>query len=306
MMAYLHIMQMNLIERFFSFSFYQNALLGGLAIALLCGFLSVGVVQKRMAFIGQGISHAAFGGVGVALVLELSLPAFRSAVIREIVVALFCITTALLIGYISRRRRIAEDSAIGICLVSAMALGVLLMNLKGLIFENMAGSGTITLAELGYTPSFEDILFGSILSISPNEVLWIWCMSLTILTISILLYKEILFFAFDEESAAVSGVRCGFFYYGMLVVLGLTIVAAMHLLGVILSSALLIIPGAAAGFWSRNIRTVTITSIAIALLGVTCGLFLSIWLEKFSTGPVIVLTLSFFFLISFVKSRIFN
>lgn len=299
-----YLMQMNVLDRFFTYSFYQFALAGGVGIALLCGFLSVGVVQKRMAFIGQGISHAAFGGVGMALVLELVLPAFRTPWMREMIIALFCVATALIIGWISRQRRIAEDSAIGICLVSSMALGVLLLNLRSIIFDRMVQSGAIDNAALGYTPSFQDILFGSILSITPGETVWIWILVTGVLSLSLLLSKEILFFAFDEESAIVFGVRCRLIYYGMLVVIGLTIVAAMHLLGVVLSSALLVIPGAAASFWSRKIKVVVIVSMTVAVLGVGIGLFVSIWLERFSPGPVVVLTLGVLFLLSFLRNRL--
>jgi hypothetical protein len=111
-------------QRFWQYQFYQNALAGGVAIALLCSVLSVFVVLKRVAFAGQGISHAAFGGAGLALLLELFLPPLRMPILRDAVIAAFCVITALVIGRIARQRRLGEDSAIGICLVAAMALGV--------------------------------------------------------------------------------------------------------------------------------------------------------------------------------------
>ena len=106
----------SLWERFWAFAFYQHALLAGVMVALACAVLSVFVVHRRMAFIGEGISHAAFGGISIALLLELVFPSLRHPLLRQGIVAVFCVGTAILMGRIGRQRRVGTDSAIGIAL----------------------------------------------------------------------------------------------------------------------------------------------------------------------------------------------
>jgi ABC-type Mn2+/Zn2+ transport system permease subunit len=263
-------------SRFIEHAFYHNALIAGLAMAIACALLSVFVVYKRMAFIGQGISHAAFGGVGAALLAEIWLPVVGRPLLRDAVIAAFCVATAVLIGRFSRGRRVSEDSAIGIALVAAMALGMLLLDLR---------------KGLGYTPSFHSILFGSILQISRTAV-WIACVEAAAVVVLVaLFFKELVFFTCDEEAAAAFGVPTGLIYYGLLVCIAMTIVVAMRLLGVILSSALFVLPGAIAGLWSARIGRVTWIAILSAAASVAAGLLLAIAFGRLSTGPLIVLVL---------------
>jgi zinc transport system permease protein len=292
-------------QRFLEYQFYQNALAGGVAIALLCSVLSVFVVLKRVAFAGQGISHAAFGGAGLALLLELFLPPLRMPILRDAVIAVFCVATALVIGRIARQRRLGEDSAIGICLVAAMALGVVFLNLRAALFKALIQSGQLDRDAVGYTPSFHDLLFGNILSIPIVQVWATWIIAVLLLAGLFAMYKEFVFFAFDEEAAGVFGLPTGRLYYGMLAALGITIVLAMRLLGVILASALLILPGACALLWSRRLTRVLTLSVVIGVGSVAGGLVLAMWISArpiawsastefyvdLSVGPVIVLLL---------------
>jgi len=296
-------MDASLWERFASFAFYQHALFAGLATALACGLLSLFVVQRRMAFVGQGISHAAFGGMGVALLLELLLPAFRQPLIRDAVVAVFCIGTALAMGRIARARRMGHDSAIGIALVVAMAVGVLLLDVRAEWLRQLSARGEAPLAELAYTPSFHDLLFGNILSIARSAV---WFAVVVAAGVSIwlgIVYRGLVFYAADEEAAESFGLPVGFLRNGLLVALGVTIVVAMRLLGVILVSALLILPGAIAGFWARRVPGSLAVSVAASMASIVIGLALSMQLQVLSTGPLIVLVLAALFFGSWVVRR---
>ena len=260
-------------SRFLEHSFYHNALIAGVAMAVACAVLSVFVVHKRMAFIGQGISHAAFGGIGAALLLQVALPAFETPFLRDAVVAVFCIAAALLIGRVSRGGRVSEDSAIGICLVAAMALGMLLLDLR---------------KGMGPTPPFHSILFGSILGISRAAV-WVACIEAAcVVVLVVAFFKELVFFTCDEEGAEVFGVPTGPVYYGLLICIAVTIVVAMRLLGVILCSSLLILPGATASLWSHHIRRVSTIAVMCAVGCVAGGLFLAVMFGNLSTGPLIV------------------
>lgn len=294
--------QAGLWERIADNILYQQALAGGMAIALLCGLLSVFVVLKRMSFIGQGISHAAFGGVGVALLAEVYIAMHwphvtssadwpqQAVLLRDAVVAVFCIATALVIGMISRRGKVAEDTAIGICLVAAMALGAVLLS---------------AVAQHGTAPSFESILFGDIYFIGRVDVIVAWSLAIAVLALVAGLFKELVFMAFDEETAAVFGVRTRLLYYGLLVALGLAIVVAMKSLGVVLASALLVLPGAAARFWSNRVGWIVVTSTVFSVAGLVGGLLLVIWRRLIMPpGAVIVLLLTGLFIVSYVVNGI--
>ncbi|MBD3235193.1 MAG: hypothetical protein GF330_00625 [Candidatus Eisenbacteria bacterium] len=291
---------LTLWERFSQFAFYQHALAAGLAIAVGCAVLSVFVVHRRMAFIGQGVTHAAFGGVGAALFLELWLPALRHPLLREAIVAFFCVATAILIGRIGRQRRIGEDSAIGIVLVVAMAVGVILIDLRTEWVRRMAAGGELRAVWQGYAPSFHDILFGSILSVTRTEVWVAVGVTAAVLLWVAVFFRGLLFYAVDEEGATAFGLPTVHLHYGLLVALGLMIVVAMRLLGVILISALLILPGITAGLWSRRIVRVIVASMAFAAASLIVGLLASMQIQVLSTGPVIVVVLALFFLVSWI------
>jgi zinc transport system permease protein len=289
-------------ERFCQTPAYHAALAGGLGIALLCGLLSALVVLKRMAFIGQGISHAAFGGVGVAMLLGLLAPPARGLLVRDAIIAVFCVATAVAIGAVARRGRLSEDTAIGICLVAAMALGVLLIDLRSWWLSRLIASGAVRRRDVGYTPGIHSLLFGDILMVRAVDAAVAWALAAAVAALMAATFKELVFFAFDEEAAAVFGVRVRLLYYGLLVFLGVAVVAAMRSLGVILASALLVLPGAAARFWCRTIGRLVAFSAAAAVAAMAGGFFLAIWLARASFGPVIVLTLFAVFVLSWALS----
>ncbi len=295
----LTIADLSVWQRFLEYPFYQNALLGGAAIALMCSVLSVFVVLKRMAFIGQGITHAAFGGVGAALLAGLFLEGLRPVLARDAIIAGFCVAAAVAIGYLSRRERLTEDTAIGIVLVSAMALGLILLDVRGHLLEQLVSAGKLQRGQMEYTPSFHDILFGNILFIQRDEVYFACALAALVLAGVVAFYKELVFFAFDEEAARVFGVPTTALYYALLVLLGLAVVVAMRSLGVILASALLILPGASGRMLSSRVGRVMLLSAALGVAGLVGGLFLAIYFRFLSAGAVIVLTLCAIFAASY-------
>jgi zinc transport system permease protein len=291
---------------------YQRALLGGIAIALACSTLSVLVVLKRMAMIGEGIAHGAFGGVGLAMLLQIVILAYAPALantlrlkdepelFRDCVIAAFCVGSALLIGWMSRRSQVTEDSAIGIALVAAMALGFLLMNVRDQLLGGLLASGRIDRGLIGYNVSYESILFGDLLVITRTEIVLAWVLAGGVLAWVLAAFKEIVFFTFDEEAAAVFGVRTGLLYNVLLVLLGLAVVAAIRMLGVVLAGAILILPGATARMWSRHVGRVMLISIVIGVAALVGGLLLAEALGDLGVGPVIVAVLAAAFGVSYV------
>ncbi len=274
------------------FAWARQGLAAAVAIGTLCSLLSVPVVLKRMAFIGQGVSHAGFGGVGLAIFLGLGVGARLDAVVLA-----FCVGAALLIGVLSRRRAVEPDTAIGVLLAAAMALGVLLTDLSQHLrtvawYRQWIGPGTQTIG-------FHEVLFGGLWQITRTQMWLAVTLSLAVIVLLAGLFKEMVFFTFDEAAARVFGVPTRWLYYLLLVVLSLTIVMSIRLVGIILASALLVIPGATATLLSERLSRVLLAAVGVGLSGTVGGLLLSLELGYLSSGPCIVAVLSVCFALAF-------
>ncbi len=276
--------------------YVRYALVSAAAVGLVCSLLSVVVVLKRMAFIGQGVSHAGFGGLGVATVLGLTGPG------ADLVVLGFCLCTALGIGLLVRSGRVEADTAIGILLVFAMAFGVAMYHLRMRLQEWRAyyewvGGPT-------YNVEWHQLLFGSPFSAGPSGMWWSIGLAVVVLGVCAAVFKELLFVAFDEPASGVFGVRSGAMYYLLLALLALVVVVGMRLVGFLLVTALLMIPGASAMMLSRRLTTVLCWSGAIGVVGTLGGLVLSLGVGHLSPGASIVLVLVGLFVIAWGVGRL--
>ena len=283
---------MQVLHDLANFPVFRHALVAGIAVAVVCSLLSVIVVLKRLAFIGQGISHAGFGGVGSAILLGLV-----TGWARDALVLVFCIGTGILIGLLSRRRRLEADTAIGILLVGAMAWGVLMTDLA-VVLRDYAWYRQWFAVETA-PPGFEQLLFGSLLSVSAADMWTAVAVAAGVVIVLVALGKELLFFTFDESVARVFGVRTGLMYYGLLVLLSLTIVVSIRLVGFVLVAALLVVPGATALQWSQRLWPVLAGSVLVGLVGMVGGLWLALAAGRLSSGPCIVAVLCVLFGVAF-------
>ncbi|MFZ2088340.1 MAG: metal ABC transporter permease [Desulfobaccales bacterium] len=254
-----------------SLGFFQRALMAGVMLSVVCGVLSVFVILRRMAFIGVGISHSAFGGVALGFLLGLD-PLWSGIG--------FSVAVALLIEWAQERGRLGEDAAIGIFFAFAMALGVVFLHL----------SRTYNVDVFGF-------LFGNILAVGPHQLAEIFTVGLVVLGTVAFFYKELVFLSFDEEMAWVSGVPVKALRYLFLVLLALVIIMAIYLVGIILVSALLVIPGAMARNLTRHIAGMLWVSVGAALAASVGGLFLSLGLD-WPSGATVVLVLGLGFFLS--------
>ncbi|MEX0886994.1 MAG: metal ABC transporter permease [Phycisphaeraceae bacterium] len=275
---------MQSLDYLINYDVFRHAFITGLAIAVVCSLLSVLVVLKRMAFIGQGISHAGFGGIGLAILLGVI--ATRA---QDVLVLGFCIGAGVMIGVLSRRRQLEADTAIGIMLAGTMALGVLLADVATVLHEHAWYRAWFGVPEA--RPSFETLLFGSLTSVSATDMWTAIGLSVAVILVMALLFKEMLYFAFDETAAHVSGVATGMIYYLLLVLLSVAIVMSIRLVGIVLVSALLVIPGATAVLLSQRLGSVILASLAVGLAGTAGGLVLSLEAGYLSSGACIVLVL---------------
>lgn len=252
-----------------AYGFGQRALIGGLMIAVTCSLISFFVIVRRMAFIGMGISHAAFGGVSIGIVAGVN-PILTAGG--------FCVLVATGIGWVSRKGRLHEDTAIGILFAAAMAMGVVLVRVAH-----------------AYNLDLMSYLFGSILALSWTDIIILAALSVLVIAFIVFFFKELLFFVFDEETATASGLPVRFVYYGLLISMALTIVVSIKLAGIILVSALLVIPAAVGVQLFRNYRGAIACSLVVGVVGVVVGLFLSSSFD-IASGATIVLVLFFAFL----------
>jgi ABC-type Mn2+/Zn2+ transport system permease subunit len=259
----------------FQYTFMQRALLAALLIGVLCSIISVYVVLKKMSFIGVGVSHSAFGGVALG---------FWTGVNPIAVAIPFALATAMAIGLVSRRGRVTEDVAIGIFYAAAMALGILFIGLS-----------------TGYNVDLFGYLFGSILAVSTSDLWLIGLLGLGVLLVVLLFFKELFFLSFDEEMARVNGLPVELLYYLLLGMMAITVVVAIKIVGIILVSALLVIPGATAFQITRNFRLMMLLSV---LVGVVCGVVGLVLSYQFDLAPgaTIVLTATGLFLICLIFS----
>ncbi len=251
------------------YTFMQRAFLEAILVGGICAIIGVYVVLNSLSFIGAGISHSTFGGVALGFVLGVD------PVLSAIV---FSTGVALSIGAISRRTEVKHDTAVGIFFAATMALGVLLISLLK-----------------GYYQDIFSYLFGNILAVTTSDIILSAVMACIILVTVFLFYKELLAMSFDAEMASVIGLPVRFLYYLLLTLIALTVVVSVKAVGVVLVSALLVTPAAAAFQWTKQFRRMMILSIIFGVGGSVGGLFISYWLNTPSGATIVLLTTIVFF-----------
>lgn len=265
------------------------------SVGLACAVLSVLVVAKRWAFIGEGIAHAGFGGAGTAWLLAMLFPGVTwfsdDGAVYAISIA-FCFAVALGIAAFTRRRRTAVDTVIGVFLVTSLAWGFLAYGL----YARQTGHMPPQFADyLGFTPLrglserfvvLSVVICGAVLGA-------VWAM-----------WKELLFYGTDERQAELSGVRVGLVHYGLILMLAATIMVGMRLMGTVLVVALLVLPGATGLLLGRTTRGVWAVSIATGVLGATAGPLINWRLPFVPEGPAIVLVLFGVFCLALGANRL--
>jgi ABC-type Mn2+/Zn2+ transport system permease subunit len=210
----------------------QTALITAAAMGIACAVLSVIVVLRRWAFIGEGIAHAGFGGAGTAWILSLLLPSSAFLASQEgiyVVAVTFSLVLAMGIAWITRREQVRTDTAIGIFLVAALAWGFI-------------AYGIYTQVHAGQTPpGWDDYLLGHMSLLPAAYVTGAVTICAVVLAVVYFLGKEIIHYCFDPELAAVSGIPVGFIHYLLILLLAITIVLGMRLMGSLLATALLVV-----------------------------------------------------------------
>ncbi|MBN2159395.1 MAG: metal ABC transporter permease [Spirochaetes bacterium] len=237
----------------FQLEFFRNALVMSILLGALFGILSFFVVMRKMSFLGAGIAHTAFGGVALGVLLGID-PFLTSLA--------FCVASAILIGKLVRHGKISFDIGIGIFFSFSMALGAIFLSLKK-----------------GYSFDLMSYLFGNILGVTAADTHIALAALLAFTPFIVIFMRRILFMTMDEEVAAVSGVRTGALDTALLVFLAGIIVISIKIVGIILVSALVVLPASFGLLISRDYRKVILSGVLFATTVMVGGLFLSYILD---------------------------
>ncbi|MBN1498295.1 MAG: metal ABC transporter permease [Spirochaetes bacterium] len=237
----------------FRLDFFLNAFLTSCILAALFGMLSFFVVMRKMSFLGAGVAHTAFGGVALGVLTGLN-PFLTSFA--------FCILAAVLIGKLVRHGRVSYDMGIGIFFSFSMALGAIFLSFRE-----------------GYAFDLSSYLFGNILAVTRTDVIIALAVLALFAPFIFIFVHRILFMTMDDEVATVSGVRTGLLDTVLLVFLAGIIVISIKIVGIILVSALVVLPAGFGLLVSRNYRTVILAGILFTAAVMIGGLFLSYLLD---------------------------
>jgi len=256
-----------------TFEFMQRALIAAVVVGVVAAVVGCFVILKGMAFIGDALPHASFGGVAIAFALGFNLHLGGAAA---------ALLTALTIGFIARRGLVRYDTAIGIVFVGAFALGILIVSRQS-----------------GYVVDLFSFVFGNVLGVSWTDVWLSVGLGGFILVAVVLFYKELLFTAYDPSMAAASGVPVAAMQYGLLVLIGLTVVLALQVLGIVLVLAMLVAPAATAQLLTRRLPPMMALGALVGAVSAVCGLYIA-WYADVAASAAIVLTATGFFLLAFL------
>lgn len=251
------------------FGFMQRGLAASVLVAAICGVLGSFVVLKGLAFIGDALAHASFGGVALAFVFGASI--YLGAFV-------FAVATALGIGAITQRGRVSSDTAIGVLFSGTFALGILIISRVD-----------------RYTTDLFGYLFGDVLSITSSDLWTVSVLGVVVLALVATFYRQLLFVAFDPTVAAASGLPTRALEYLLLALLGVTIVTAIQAVGIVLVVALLVTPAATAYLLVTRFQHLMLASAGIGMLSAVLGIYLSYYLDLASGAAIIIVATTLFF-----------
>ena len=256
--------------------FLLRALAAGIGVALVAGPLGCFVVWRRMAYFGDTLSHSALLGVALGLLLGVDL---------TFSVMVLCVALALLLVALQRQRRIAGDTLLGIMAHSTLSLGLVAI----------AFLETVRVDLMGY-------LFGDILAVQPIDLAWIWGGGALALAATVALWRPLLAITVHEELAEVDGINVARTRLLFMVLVALVVAVAMKVVGILLITSLLILPGAAARRFARTPETMAALAAIAGAVAVVAGLGASLrW--DLPTGPAIVLAAGALFALSLAAPR---
>ena len=246
----------------FEYAFMQRALASLIIVSVVGSVVGTFVVHKGLAASGSGLAHATLGGVAIAFVngASVALGALLAA-----------LAVALGIGYVRGSSRISYDTAIAIFYVSAFSFGVLVISRRS-----------------SYTPDLISFVFGDILGVSQADLLGELVLAVVVVGFVLAFYREMVMVAYDPAMAAAAGVRARFFEYALLVLIALSVVVALQAIGIVLVTAMLIIPPATASLLARRIPHIIGISFVLSVGASLVGLYASFHADLAASPAVVI------------------
>ena len=248
-----------------TYSFMHRALISGVAIAILCSVIGLFLVLRRYSLFGDALAHSSFGGIALGLFAGV-YPLWTAYGVS--------ILSALIITKIKDRYNISGDASIAVLLSSGIAAGLVIISFSG-----------------GFSIDIFSFLFGSILLISVNDTVLILALTGGILIVILLLYRQILYSTFNEEQAKVSGIPVEKINYLIIFMAGLTVVTSIQLVGVLLISALFVIPNVTAIMYGRGFKQTAIISISFSVFSVLSGILISYIFDITPAGTIVLFSI---------------
>ena len=263
-------MDMDFINDILQYNYLSNAVIACILSGITCGIIGTYIVARRMVFLCGGITHASFGGLGIA---------FYAGANPILGATIFAILSALGIEWSNSRSKIRPDSAIGMVWGIGMAVGALFISLRP-----------------GYTSGdMANFLFGSIITVTQSDIIALAILSAVLISGAILWHRPIMFTAFDRNFAEASGVQVKIINYAMAVVTAMTIVLSIRTMGIVLLISLLTMPVVTANALFKDYRKIAPTATAIGIIAGISGIALSYYAEV-PSGPAIIFILTLAFL----------
>ena len=262
------------IDGLTKYNFLQTALITSILVGIMSGIIGSFIILRGMSLMGDAISHAVLPGVAVAYMLGINLLLGASA---------FGILAALLIGVVTMKSKLKNDTAIGIVFSAFFALGFILISL--------AESAT----------NLHHILFGNVLAVSDSDLITTAIVLSVVLLFVVVFYKELLITSFDNTFAKAYGLKTQIMHYALMLILTLVTVTALQTVGIILIVAMLITPAATAYLLTNRMSHMMIVAAIFSVISSIVGLYLS-FTFNWASGPAIVLTAAIFFTLAFIFS----
>lgn len=257
----------------FQVAFMQNAFIITILVAVPMALLSCFLVLKGWSLMGDAVSHAVLPGIVLAYMLKIPLA------VGAFFAGLFCAVAA---GYLTENSRIKEDTVLGI------------------VFSGMFGLGVVLYVQARPDVHLDHILFGDMLGIAWGDILETGLIALVVTGFVLVKNRDLLVHAFDRQHASAIGLPVRFLQYGLLTVLSLVIVGALKAVGIILSVAFLVAPGAIAFLLARRFDTMLWLAVGIALGATVVGIYIAFFIDS-APAPTIVLLLSLIFIAAFIR-----
>lgn len=257
---------MNIIHDILTYDFMQRAIIACILSGISCGIVGSYIVARRMVFLSGGITHASFGGLGLALYLGIN-PTLGAM--------LFAVLSALGIEFSSRRIKLREDSAIGIMWSLGMAIGALFMSLRP-----------------GYASDLTSYLFGNILLVDKSDIVMLITLSAILVIGAMTMLRRIMYITFDQDYAQSQGMATQSIAYVMAIIVSLAIVLSIKVMGIILLISLMTIPTVVANILTKDYRKIALLSTIIGIVGNITGFVVS-YNFNLPTGSCIIFILTF-------------